>query len=37
MNFEVPTMKIYSISELLENIEAGACSPVCSGCFIRIW
>ncbi len=37
MKFEKPSMKTYSIAELMEKIEAGACSPVCSGgCFIRI-
>lgn len=25
------------ISDIIASIEAGACSPVCSGCFIRIW
>lgn len=38
MQFEKPIMKTYSISELMQKIESGACSPVCSGgCYIRIW
>lgn len=37
MVFEKPVIKSYSISELMQKIESGACSPVCNGCFIRVW
>lgn len=36
--YVVPTMKAYSFAELIGKIEAGACSPVCSGgCFVKVW
>ena len=37
MSFEKPIIKTYPIDELMQKIEAGACSPVCTGCYIRVW